>query len=260
MNFHRLAERLSRGIVLRRHLPAKFGRLPIFVTPEAGLRYWGAMSKVDRLLYDMAEEIVKPGSVIWDVGANVGLFSLCAASRSGASGFVLSIEPDFWLAHLINRSRQGFARYDCSEVQVLCASVSDVTRVSSLAIATGGRASNHLIGTTKSPMAKGVQSVQPSVSLTLDFLLDYFPAPSVLKIDVETHEVGVLKGAARLLREVRPTIWCEVSPENSADITQLLCASGYKLYGAEVHPHPLIEKAWFQTLALPTPSLSPRPP
>ena len=72
MTFRRLVEYLSRGVVLRRRLPARFGRLPIYVTPEAGLRYWLAMSRVDPVLYGMAEELVKPSSVVWDVGANVG--------------------------------------------------------------------------------------------------------------------------------------------------------------------------------------------
>ena len=170
--------------------------------------------------------------VVWDVGANVGLFSLCAAATSGPSGFVLSIEPDLWLAQLITRSSQEIARYACSEVQVLCASISDSNRVSSLEIAERARASNHLVETTGSTQARGRRCVQPTVPLTLDFLLDYFPVPSVLKIDVETHEVNVLKGAARLLKEIRPTIWCEVSHENCTEITKLLHAVGYKLYGA----------------------------
>jgi FkbM family methyltransferase len=253
MTFRALAERLSRGVVLRRHLPARFARLPIYVTPEAGLRYWSAMSRVDSVLYDMAEELVKPGSVVWDVGANVGLFSLCAAAAAGQPGFVLSIEPDFWLAHLITRSSQGIARHPCSRIQVLCASISDSNRVASLEIAERARASNHLVGTAGSTQANGLRCIQPTVSLTLDFLLDYFPAPSVLKIDVETHEVSVLKGAARLLKEIRPTIWCEVSKENSTEVTELLHAAGYQLYGAEVRPHPPTPRAWYHTLAVPQP-------
>jgi FkbM family methyltransferase len=208
------------------------------------------------VLYGMAEELVKPNSGVWDVDANVGLFSLCAAATSGRSGFVLSIEP-FWLAHLITRSCQEIAQYACSKVQVLCAPISDSNRVSSLEIAERARASNHLVGTTGSTQASGPRCIQPTVSLTLDFLLDYFPVPSVLKIDVETHEVSLLKGAARLFREIRPTIWCEVSQENSTEITELLHAAGYKLFGAEVRPHPPTGRAWFHTLAVPSPGYSP---
>ena len=104
MGIRNLAEHLSRGVVLHRRLPAKFGRLPIYVTPEAGLLYWSAMSRIDSVLYSMAEEMVKPGAAVWDVGANVGLFSFCSAALAGPTGKVLAIEPDFWLAHLINRS------------------------------------------------------------------------------------------------------------------------------------------------------------
>ncbi len=256
MSIRRWAEYLSRGVVLHRRLPSKFGRLPIYVTPEAGLRYWSAMSRVDPVLYRMAEEIVKPGSVVWDVGANVGLFSFCAAARSGQSGFVLAIEPDFWLAHLINRSSQqlGAGHHPCAPVEVLCASVSDSNRISKLAIAERARASNYLIEAVGSTEARGARCVQPTVSLTLDFLLQVFPAPSVLKIDAETHEAGVLKGAERLLNEVKPTIWCEVSAENSDEVTRLLHGAQYQLYGAQVQPHLPVDRAWFHTLAVPNSS------
>lgn len=256
MSIRGWAEYLSRGVVLRRRLPPKFGRLPIYVTPEAGLRYWSAMSRVDPVLYSMAEEIVKPGSILWDVGANVGLFSFCAAALSGESGLVLAIEPDFWLAHLINRSSLQLeaGQYRCAPVEVLCASISDSTRISKLAIAERARASNHLVEAMGSTEARGARCVQPTVSLTLDFLLEYFPAPSVLKIDAETHEAGVLKGAERLLKEAKPTIWCEVSAENSDEVTNLLHSAKYQLYGAQVQPHRPIDRAWFHTLAVPNSS------
>ncbi len=253
MGIRRLAEHMSRGVVLRRRLPSKFGRLPIFVTPEAGLRYWMAMSRVDPLLYNMAEELVKPESVVWDVGANVGLFSFCAAALSGRSGFVLSIEPDSWLAHLIARSSQRLnsGRFSCSRVRVLCASVSDSPKISELEIAERARASNHLIEATGSTQAEASRHLQLTVSLTLDSLLDYFPPPSVLKIDVETHEANVLRGAKRLLEEIQPRIWCEVSHQNSEEVTELLRGAKYKLYGAETRPHQQIDRAWFHTLAIP---------
>ena len=253
MNIRGLAERLSRGFVLRRRLPSKFGHLPVYVTPEAGLRYWSMMSRVDPVLFNMAEELVKPSSVVWDVGANVGLFSFCAAALAGRSGSVLVIEPDFWLAHLIARSSQyqQSRRFLCSDVKVICASISDSNRISELEVAERARASNHLIETVGSTQANGSRYVQLSVSLTLDFLLDYFPTPSILKIDVETHEASVLRGAERLLKEVRPTIWCEVSRQNSEEITDLLHRAKYELYSVEGPRRQRIDRAWFHTLAIP---------
>lgn len=255
MNLRRLAENLTRGVVLRRRLPARFNHLPIYVTPEAGLRFCGTMSRVDSGLYNMVEELVTPGSVVWDVGANVGLFSFCAAARSGESGFVLAIEPDCWLAYLMTRTCQKLLRSSCSKVEVLCASISDSNRISKLEIAERARASSHLVEAVGSTQAKSARYLQQTVSLTLDFLLDYFPAPSVLKIDVETHEASVLRGAERLLNEVRPVIWCEVSHENSVEVTGLLHAAGYELRGAETQSHPLTDRAWFSTLAVPKAAL-----
>jgi FkbM family methyltransferase len=164
------------------------------------------------------------------------------------------MEPDLWLAQLMMRSSRGLVlrRLACSSVEVLCASVSDSNRVSTLEIAERARASNHLIEASGSNQAGSSRYLQPSPSVTLDFLLDYFPAPSVLKIDVETHEASVLRGAQRLLKETRPVILCEVSHQNSDAVTQLLHAANYELYGAEMHPHPRIPRAWFQTLAIPS--------
>jgi FkbM family methyltransferase len=248
MGLRNLASHLSRGVVLRRRLPRQFGRLPIYVTPEAALRYWFAMSRVDPVLYGMAEELVHPGARVWDIGANVGLFSFCAASRAGPSGFVLSIEPDPWLAHLIQRSSRGLDGYPSSRVEVLCAAVSDASQILKLEIARGTRASNRLVAASQ---AADSLAVQPTVALSLDMLLEYFSPPSVVKIDVERHEISVLKGATRVLQEVRPTIWCEVSPENSTEATTIFKAAGYELYGAQTRPHPRAERAWFHTLAIP---------
>jgi FkbM family methyltransferase len=214
------------------------------------------MPRVDPVLYRIVEEIVKSGAVVWDVGANVGLFSFCAASLAGKAGSVLAIEPDVWLAQLINRSSQTLemGNYACAPVHVLCAAVSDTNRISKLAIARRARSSNHLIEATGSPEARGIRSLQATVTVSLDVIMEHFPLPSVLKIDAETHEADILKGAERLLREARPTIWCEVSAENSSEVTRLLHAAKYELYGAQVSPHELINQAWFHTLALPLPS------
>lgn len=154
----------------------------------------------------MAEELLSAVSVIWDVGANVGIFGFCAGVLSGVSGFVLSIESDLWLAHLMTRSRQALLRKGCSEVEELCASVSDSNRVSRLEIAERARASNHLIGEIGSTQAKLHARSPVERFADTGFFPGLFSVPSILTIDIERHEVSVLRGTARLLREVRPII------------------------------------------------------
>ena len=70
-----LAERVSRGVVLKRRLPPEFGGARLYVTPEARLNLWRHdLRKCDPALLELAREVIKPKDVIWDIGANVGLF------------------------------------------------------------------------------------------------------------------------------------------------------------------------------------------
>ena len=241
-----------------RHLPREFQRLPIYVTPEAGLRYWGALGKVDPLLLRMVRELVFPGAAVWDVGANVGLFAFSAAAVAGPSGSVLAIEPDIYLAQLLNRSAQRIALTEprTAEVKILCAAVSSECGVRLLEIAERARASNRLQNTYGGSQTGSSRQLQPTTSVTLDSLLDSFAPPNVLKIDVEAHEAEVFRGATRLLEVSRPLIWCEVDPANAEKVSELLGQRDYRLFGAAEMPHPLITKAWWNTLAVPAEKLA----
>ena len=258
MILRQLAERLSRGVVLRRRLPREFKSLPMYVSPEAGLRYWRRdLSSVDPMLSRMARELVTGGSVVWDVGANVGLFSFSAAALAGPTGFVLAIEPDLWLAQLLTRSRgiQGWSA-QAAPVAVLPAAVSETNGISRLQIAERARAANHLVEASGSSQTGGDRNQQQTVTVALDFLLGYFPAPTVLKIDVEAAELKALHGAAKLLRTVRPVIWCEVAPENALGVADLLHEADYQIFAAALDPDKRIalRRASWDTLALPLPS------
>ena len=81
----RMIEDVTRDWVIRRRLPADFLRASIHVSPSAGLRYlYRSMDDIDSVLLGLVKEFVKPGAVVWDVGANVGLFSFAAASLGGS--------------------------------------------------------------------------------------------------------------------------------------------------------------------------------
>ena len=244
----KLLQRLSRGVVLRRSLPKRFGGARLFVSPDASLRYWKpSLESIDPKLYDSVDELVRPGDVVWDVGANVGLFAFTAAHAAGPAGRVIAFEPDAFLYGLSQRSAGALpAAY--APVDVLPVAISNEVTMARLNIAGGGRASNTL-GLGKSQIG-GVRGTQATLALTLDWLLQYLPPPNVLKIDVEDLEFAVLQGAREVLGTARPRIHCEMS---SNDSFNLLREQGYTMYDADrpVAARQPLQQHAFNTVAFP---------
>jgi FkbM family methyltransferase len=244
-------EYLSNGIVLERRLPRALGRGRISVSPSSALKFWYPnLERVDPSLLSAAGELVRPGDIVWDVGANVGLFAFAAASLAGPGGHVLALEPDIWLTSLLHRTISR-NRSSWAPVDVLPVAASDRVEVCHLKIAARGRSSNFL-GEGNSQTG-GVRALQSTLSVTLDWLLSIYPPPNVLKIDVEGVEGLVLRGATRLLSEIRPRILCEVNENNSEEVTEILSESGYALYDADmprVTRQRILSAAW-NTIAYP---------
>jgi len=247
-----LLERTTRSWILRRHLPEEFGRAPIHVSPSAGLGYlFRSLRAVDPLLLSLANEFVKPGAVVWDVGANVGLFAFAAANRAGAGGLIVSMEPDAWLVQLLRRSSAAQPS-SSAPVKIVPAAVASELGLRTFCLANRSRCANHLAGYGTS-QAGGQREEQVVVTVPLDWLLSYYPPPSVLKIDVEGAELEVLHGAARLFQTVRPIVVCEVGSGTRAEVTAFLRSHDYQLYDAQTagekrSPVPL---ATWNTLAIP---------
>lgn len=247
-----LLEKLSRGRVLRRRLPPEHGGHALYVSPEAAMKLWRRdLGAVDPFLLSMAGEQVRPGITVWDIGANVGLFAFASAFAAGPSGRVLAVEADGWLAGLIERSaREAPAGY--APVEVKAAAVSDAPGTVTFCIAERGRAGNHLESVPGSTQTGGTRETRQVPAVTLDGLLGSNP-PDLVKIDVEGAELLCLRGAERLLREVRPVVICEVSEENAAEAGAILHRHGYTLFDAAAPPEerrPLERPVW-NTLALP---------
>ena len=219
---------------MKRHLPRDFGSAPMFVSPESALAFWRRdLSKVDPFLLSMVRELVRPKMVVWDIGANVGLFSFAAASL-GAQ--VVAVEADMWLANLMHRS----ALLNKLPVTVLPAAVSDHQGISRLYLSEQGKASNSLCG-------DGI--AQTVVVVTLDSLLDHFAAPQVLKIDVEGMEYAVLSGGRRVLA-ARPHIFCEVTDHHEA-IGELLKQADYEFHAARAANRQPLGRPSRDTIAVP---------
>ncbi len=220
-----IVERLMRGVSFKRRLPAAFGRRPIIVSPDAQLKVLKpGPSAFDPGLMDAAQRLVRPDQNVWDVGANMGVFSLAAAHLS-RTGTILGIEADPWLSELLRRTA---ALNPSLSIHVVPAAVSDHVGEAILAIAARGRAASHLSHVHGSSQSGGCRTEVVVPCITLDSLLDTFAAPDLIKIDVEGAELLVLRGMKRLLEEARPLIYCEVRRETLPDALAIMGQHQYE--------------------------------
>lgn len=164
--------------------------------------------------------------MLYDIGANVGAFSLIGALHCQAS--VFAFEPTF----------PSYARL-CENVHLNgCAG-----RIVPLSLALGdARAltpvryrslepgqSRHIVG---GPVAEESGYWQPTPMLPLDDAIEMFslPVPQHIKLDVDGAETSVLRGAAVTLRrpELR-SLLIEVEREAWEPVSGLLEAAGLQL-------------------------------
>ena len=66
----------------------------------------------------------------------------------------------------------------------------------------------------------------------------------------------VFRGAERLLRDVRPTVLCEIQDGNAAAIGDTLHQSGYRLFDLEHRPYRNLKRPAANTLCIPQEKLN----
>ena len=145
-------------------------------------------------------ELLTPGDVCVDIGANIGVMTFLAAAAVGPSGRVLAVEPNPDNVQLLYR---GLLLNGYTNVEVLPVAASSRRAVFSLV----GRSNTHLEG-ADATAAQGtfVQSV------ALDDTLGLLPRLDVVKMDVEGHEPEAFRGFRRNIERHRPSLLLEFNP------------------------------------------------
>ncbi|MEO7177105.1 MAG: FkbM family methyltransferase [Saprospiraceae bacterium] len=235
MKLRHLIERLSRGIVFTRRLPAQFSKRRIFVSPEAGgLRYYNSnLGKIDTEIATVILHCIRPSQSVWDIGANLGYFSLIAADQVGPKGQILAIEPDEWVCTLLRKTRNANSDLD---INILPVAVSNQNTISAFVIAQRARTTNHLEEVKGSTQTGGNREIRHVPVYTLDYLATFFKPPDFIKIDTEGAEGLVIEGASQVLSQYRPIVFCEIYSDNWEAIYNRFVALNYVAFSTKELP------------------------
>lgn len=156
---------------------------------------------------------VHAGDVVYDIGANVGFFTLLASKLAKE---VYAFEP---LPRNLGFLREHVRMNDAANVHVLPLAVSD-------------RAGTARFAAAENP-AMGGLSDRGGIEVetaTLDALRATLPAPSFIKMDIEGGEYAALTGAMAVLRQDAPKILLSAHGfEQHQRCSELLRGLGYEL-------------------------------
>lgn len=249
----RLLRGLSQNVVIRKRLPSSLGGGVVFCSPASMLSIWkpGWRSKQALGLLDWARRFVRRDMCVWDVGANQGIFAFAASAMAGSGGLIVAFEPDLFLVDLLRRSTVS-GTHAGAPVRILPLAVGSEQCIAEFVIARTDRALNHLASSSGNPRTGGERDRTLVSCTSMDWLIGQIRQPDIVKIDIEGAELSALRGAVRLLSEVRPLLIIEVAPENAAAIAELLGAHGYAMCDVRDHSRVCRRLPAWNTLAWPS--------
>jgi FkbM family methyltransferase len=169
---------------------------------------------------------VKPGMVVYDIGAQAGFYTLFFSKLVGETGRIFAFEPcpysaRFLLDHVrMNRLANVFV------LQVAVSERSGLTRMT----VDRGKMENRL--------QNSADTILGVAAVTIDEC--GLPVPDIIKLDVEGAESEVLKGAEKVLYKARPIVFVAVHGATQREqCARLFRQAGYTIY--DLGGVPLIE-------------------
>jgi FkbM family methyltransferase len=164
------------------------------------------------------ESSLRAGDVAFDIGANLGYFTLVMAKQAGPRGRVVSFEPDPEMFSALTRN-VGRNVADSNGIVAIPAAVG--AEAGAVRFARGWRSTRGRVVTDGGDLEVELMKV--------DDAAERFGVPRLLKIDVEGGEVDVLRGARAVLRNEKPLVLVEVHSEELENrCAQLLEEFGYE--------------------------------
>ncbi len=183
------------------------------------------------------EEFIRGGDVVYDIGANVGAYSLLIAKHLSGRGKVYAFEPSFsTFAQLCGNVALNQCSETVSPMYVALAEHTGMAYFNYTSMDAG--TALHALGDAAG-LAKVVHR-QPILSFALDELIDHFSLerPNHIKLDVDGIEFDILRGARQALSDpaLRTIIVeTEETREGADRIREVLGDAGFTLHSEHIH-------------------------
>lgn len=189
----------------------------------------GSITAYEPILRETIRHYTSPGMIAYDIGANVGIFSLLFYSivRPGG-GLVYAFEPE---PNNISCLESTLSLNESKGI-ILCRQAVSNTAGAAAFDRRGGAFSGRLLGPDCNYTPTRNIATVDTTSVDACVFERGFRPPDIVKIDVEGNEGLVLEGMTEVLRKFHPVIICEMHThlgDNSQNIPDMLSGYNYNV-------------------------------
>jgi len=194
------------------------------------LYYFGTQ---DRKSEELFSRLLRAGDTVLDVGANIGIYTLLAASKVGVHGRVMSLEP---IPETFRELRENVRLNCCKDVSLYQVAAWQCNGTVQMGCPMDPRRHADLYGV-------GIEGIEQSTltvkAVRIDDLVRSAGISRVdfIKMDIEGAELPALRGASEVLWRDRPKLMLEVHHGMTSrfryepqDIARFLEPLGYQCY------------------------------
>jgi FkbM family methyltransferase len=178
----------------------------------------------------LVQRLLEDDDVFWDVGANVGYFTLVAATALANRGQIVAFEPG---ENAYARLMENISLNPYGNIKTFQVAVSD--REGEAVLHVSGDIADSSASLYPAGQAQAQEEVCRTVSLDHFRREENLSPPDLIKLDVEGAELAVLQGARELISATSPLLLVEMEEKNlraagasREAIRQFLAGYGYR--------------------------------
>ncbi len=199
-----------------RHGPMLYNALDIYVGRSFDL--YGEFSHGEA---DVFDQVLRPGMVALDVGANIGAHTIVMARAVGPKGVIIAFEPQRVVFQMLCANMALNVLENVRTFHAAAGAEAGEIVVPNINYAASGNFGGVSLGQYENGESVGVRTLD-SLSLS---------QCQFIKIDAEGMENEVLKGAGETLSRFRPVLYVENDRrEHSSELIERLFSADYRLY------------------------------
>jgi FkbM family methyltransferase len=190
----------------------------------------------DNALNNLIENIIKPGSICMDIGANIGHITLHIARKVAPSGLVFAFEP---APNIFYKLQQNIQRNNLEGLIIANQLALSNNNSTTLLAYPNDFAENQGLGSIVNINNELVKKKLIIHTKTIDSFVQENSIKKLdfLKIDIQGAEILLLEGGIKTFTVFSPDLAIEISPtdlkcfnKNSKDLTKILSEYKYNIF------------------------------